>query len=278
MTDGPDDRPPARNPSRPTFLPPEDPADQPARDPEPPAPTRTRSPIILPIAVAVVLLLGTAGIAFITLNDTSPGTPTAGATAAAVRFRRLPPPCATVSAPTVRRLVADAATLTGPATTQGDRVNARCAWDDSYDPRKRRGFRDQSLKVDMYAYLTGPVTTGVDTAKVALDSRRTVARETSNKVDNTGLVFTYGPLTELTGLGDEAFSTYNRVSLPTPGEHLPSTATVTLRLSNAVVEVTYSASDRAGKAPLDDRTARRAAETAANDVAAALMACTTCAN
>jgi hypothetical protein len=277
VSDGPEDRPPDQNLPRPTFLPPEDPPGPPAWDPGLPEPARTWSSAIMPIAVVTVLLLGIAGIAFITMNDTSSGPPAPSATAAAVRFRRLPPPCTTVSTPTVRRLVADAGTLTGPATTQADRIAVRCSWDDSYAPRKRHGFRDQSLKVEMYAYLNGPITSGLDTAKIALDSRRNVARETSNKVDDNGLVFTYGPLTEFTGLGDEAFSTYSTVRLPMPGEHLPSTATVTMRLGNAVVEVTYSASDRAG-APLDDRTARRAAESAARDVAAALTACTSCAD
>jgi hypothetical protein len=279
VTNGPDGRPPLDpNQPRPTFLPPEDSPDQPVWDPEFPPEPRTRSALILPLVIVAALVLAGGGSWLIARGDESSGAPTPSATVAGVRFRRLPPPCFTVSAPTVRRLVADAATLTGPGATQADRVTARCGWDDSYDPRKRHGFRDQSLKVDMAAYLSGPFTAGTDTAKISLESRRDVARETANKVDNNGLVFTYGPLTELTGLGDEAFSTFYTVGLPTPGEHLPSTATITMRISNAVVEVTYSASNLVDKTPLNDSTARQAAETAARDVASALTSCTTCAN
>jgi hypothetical protein len=277
VTDGPDDRPSGPSRPRPTFLPPEEPPEQTEWDPEFPPPPRAGSSKTLPTVIVAALVLTVAAIWYVAQRDESPGpASTTTAAVAKVRFRRLPPACSMVSAPTVRRLVADAATLSGPGPTQVGRVTARCGWDDSYDPRKRHRFRDQSLKVDLAAHLSDSVMPGLDSAKIGFDSRWDVNRQTASE-GTGGRVFTYGPVMDVTGLGDEAFSTFTTVDAPALGGHLPSTATITMRISNAVVEVTYSATDEHGTA-LTDRAARAAAENAARDVAAALIACTTCAD
>jgi hypothetical protein len=279
--DGPDGRPPGSKQPQPTFLPPEDPFDRPVQEPpaDLPAGPPPRSPRIwLIVGVAALMLpLAATGIWFVSRHGASPDPSSTPAAAAGAGFHRLPPPCSTVSAATVRRLVPSAGTLSTPGKLYVDQISAQCDWDDSLNLGKRHDFEDRSLKVVMTAYLDGGALPGDEAAKTAMNGARTQATQTANKTDDTGpFVTTYGPYRELTGLGDEALSEYHQgQGLGTPG-----TATVDLRIRNAVVHIVYGGADPAGSGtrPLPDRTARQAAETVAREVAQALTSCTTCAN
>lgn len=202
------------------------------------------------------------------------------------RFTRLPAGCGMVSAPTVQRLmvtppVADPDSVRAPYGT----ARADCAWKYRQSPATGP-YRNLSIGVLLefdgqdLSVPDGEVKSGVDRAKKLFAESRQARRGdagTTHRYDR-GTFTAYGAVTDLGGLGDEAFASSQHDWMAVGYD--PETVKVNVRVGNALISVDYVAGEQPTArhmAPTPEAQVRKGAVAVAREVVHSLTHCTACA-
>ncbi|HEY2671747.1 MAG TPA: hypothetical protein VGJ07_15425 [Rugosimonospora sp.] len=241
----------------------------------PPPPKRSPATLIIIVAVAAVLLLVVAGAGIFLFVNRDRITGSGGAHRSARPsygpiYRKLPS-CDTMPATAFASLMPGGMLSSNVHRdgTEDDGPNAICQWD-NIDADNKQPPEDRIVHLTMNGY-SDYFGSPFDAAKKALATDRSDSDGVVGKTDHS---FTYGPVTELSGLGTGAFAQNYTVT-----DGFPRGGTgISLQVENVVVELSFEGGDGEDdqEHPMDPAKASQAAMAVAHDVVAWLASCADC--